>query len=166
MPLSRHLALFVLVGAFALLGGCAAKQVKVGSRYVITAPKSAFYKYGPAQSFGPDTTLPGGSFVTMLESTWGFCHVMTEAGLAGYVSSDDLKPAPAPAGAPAPKPGTKLATNPRAAPSPQFFSGRPKKNTYLPTPGGLLFDVNDVPLPLPESVPPAGPGGAKPKFRY
>ena len=108
MPSLRPVALFLLSALLGALGGCATKQVKVGSRYVVTAPKSAFFKYGPAQSFGPDTTLTKGTVVTMLESTWGFCHVMTEAGLSGYISSDDVKPAPAQAVAaaiPAPKPG-------------------------------------------------------------
>ena len=156
MPHSRALTLLPLLTALALLSGCAAKQVKAGTRYVITAPKTAFYKYGPAQSFGPDTTLPQGTIVTMLESTWGFCHVMTDTGLGGYVSSDDLKLAP-PSAAP-PKP--TLAANPR---EPQFFSGRPKQNTIRPTPGGPLFDVSDLPMPLPDNNPPPGP---KPKFRY
>ncbi len=143
--------------AFGLLCACATKQGKAGSRYVITALKSPLYKYGPAQSFGPDTTLPQGTIVTMLESNWGYCRVMTESGLGGYIPSDDLKPAPA---APAtPKP--VLAGNARA---PQFFPGRPKPNAFLPTPGGPLFDVNDVPLPVgPLDDPPAPP---KPKFRY
>ena len=90
MPHPRALTLLPLLTA-ALLSACATKQVKAGTRYIVTAPKTAFYKYGPAQSFGPDTTLPHGTIVTMLESTWGFCHVMTDTGLGGYVSSDDLK---------------------------------------------------------------------------
>ena len=152
----RALTLLPLLTALALFSACAAKQVKVGSRYVITAPKTAFYKYGPAQSFGPDTTLTQGTVVTMLESTWGFCHVMTESGLGGYVSSDDLKPAPPAAATPPPVPSG-------GSRPPQFYSGRPKQNTIRPTPGGPLFDVNEVPMPLPDNNPPPGP---KPKFRY
>src|SRR5438105_959551 len=120
MPFRRALILLPLFAALALLSACATKPVKPGTRYIVTAPKTAFYKYGPAQSFGPDTTLAQGTIVTMLESTWGFCHVMTETGLGGYVSSDDLKPAPPAPATPAPT----LASNPRG---PQFFSGRPKQ---------------------------------------
>ena len=156
MPCPRALTLLPLLMALALLSACAAKQAKAGTRYVITAPKTAFYKYGPAQSFGPDTTLTQGTIVTMLESTWGFCHVMTDSGLGGYVASDDLKLAPPAAATPKPT----LAANPRA---PQFYSGRPKQNTIRPTPGGPLFDVNDLPMPLPDSSPPPPP---KPKFRF
>ena len=156
MPHPRALTLLPLLTALALLSACTTKQVKAGTRYVITAPKTAFYKYGPAQSFGPDTTLPQGTIVTMLESTWGFCHVMTDTGLGGYVSSDDLKLAPPAAATPAPAPGGN-------ARSPQFFSGRPKQNTIRPTPGGPLFDVNEMPMPLPDNNPPPAP---KPKFRY
>ena len=156
MPHPRALTLLPLLTALALLSACATKSVKPGTRYIITAPKTAFYKYGPAQSFGPDTTLAQGTIVTMLESTWGFCHVMTDTGLGGYVSSDDLKLAPPAAATPKPT----LAGNSR---EPQFFSGRPKQNTIRPTPGGPLFDVNDVPMPLPDNTSPSGP---KPKFRY
>ena len=160
MPCFRALRFLPLLLGLMSLWGCATKQVKVGTRYTVTVPKTAFYKYGPAQSFGPDTTLPQGTVVTMLESTWGFCHVMTEAGLSGYVSSDDLKLAPPAPPAPAtPKPA--LATNSRA---PQFFSGRPKQNTIRPTPGGPLFDVSDVPLTTGENYTPPPP--SKPKFRY
>ena len=158
MPHPRALTLLPLLTALAL-GACATKQVKAGTRYIVTAPKTAFYKYGPAQSFGPDTTLVQGTIVTMLESTWGFCHVMTDTGLGGYVSSDDLKLAPP---APPTTLSPKLAGN--NARNPQFFSGRPKQNTIRPTPGGPLFDVNDVPMPLPDNTTPAP--GLKPKFRY
>ena len=155
----RPLVFIVLLAALALQGACATKRVTAGSRYAVTAPKTAFYKYGPAQSSGPDTTLANGTIVTMLESTWGFCRVMTESGLSGYVSSDDLKLAPAAPPAPA-TPRPTLAGN---AQQPQFFPGRPKQNAYHPTPGGPLFDMNDVPLPTgPLDAPPA----PKPKFRY
>ena len=157
MPHPRALTLLPLLTALALLSACATKQVKAGTRYVVTAPQTAFYKYGPAQSFGPDTTLARGTIVTMLESTWGFSHVMTETGLGGYVSSDDLKLAP-----PAP-PATPTIAGNTSRPT-QFFSGRPKQNTIRPTPGGLLFDVNDTPMPLPDNNTPAL--GPKPKFRY
>jgi len=156
MPLPRAIPLVPLLTALALLTACATKPVRAGSRYVITAPKSAFYKYGPAQSFGPDTTLTQGTIVTMLESTWGYCHVMTESGLGGYVASDDLKPAP-------PAPATPKPVIADTSRKPQFYSGRPKQNTIRPTPGGPLFDMSDVPMPLPDNPPPPGP---KPKFRY
>ena len=160
MPLRRALHLLPLLLALALLSACATKPVVSGSRYIISAPTTAFYKYGPAQSFGPDTTLTRGTVVTMLESTWGFCHVMTSTGLSGYVASDDLKPAPA-SMQPAATPKPEVAAN--ASRQPQFFSGRPKQNTIHPTPGGPLFDMSDVPLPLPDNTPESGP---KPKFRY
>ncbi len=160
MPLRRALHLLPLLTALALFSACATKPVVAGTRYIITAPTTAFFKYGPAQSFGPDTTLARGTVVTMLESTWGFCHVMTENGLSGYVASDDLKPAP-PSSQTAATPKPAVAANtPR---QPQFFSGRPKQNTIRPTPGGPLFDVSDAPLPLPDNAPPPAP---KPQFRY
>jgi hypothetical protein len=152
MSSSRLFACFIALTGAGLLAACATKQVKVGTRYMITAPKTAFYKYGPAQSFGPDTTLQRGTVVTMLESTWGFCHVMTDSGMSGYVSSDDLKVAPPMPATPKPVP----VGNPNG---PRFSSAKPKQNYIRPTPGGPLFDVNDVPMPLPDDPP-------KPKFRY
>jgi hypothetical protein len=157
MPFARAFLLQPLLLLVAAVSGCATKPMPAGGRYVITAPKSALYKYGPAQSFGADLTLSQGTIVTMLQSTWGFSHVMTETGVSGYVSTDDLKLAPpAPA---TPKPVLVSTTG-----SPQFYSGRPKQNTIRPTPGGPLFDVNDVPMPSGATdLPPPLP---KPKFRY
>ncbi len=155
----RVSALLPALLALALLAACATPPVKTGTRYMVTAPKTAFYKYGPAQSFGPDTTLPQGTIVTMLQSTWGFCHVMTATGLSGYVSSDDLKIAP-PVAAAAATPPPMLAVNTKR---PRFSNARPKPSNIRPTPGGPLFDMSDVPMPLPDSPESAEP---KPKFRY
>jgi hypothetical protein len=148
-----------LLAALGLVGACATKPGTSGgpgARYIVTAQKSAFYKYGPAQSFGPDFQLEKGAIVTMLEKSWGFSRVMTDTGVGGFVSSDDLKPAPpAPA---TPKP--VLADNSR---KPQWSYSKPKESNIRPTPGGPLFDVNDVPMPLPDHYEPPSP---KPKFRY
>src|SRR4029078_8269389 len=47
----------------------------VGSRYVVTGSNAQFYKYGPAQSFGPDLVIPRGRKVTMLQRAFGYSRV-------------------------------------------------------------------------------------------
>lgn len=141
-----------LGGACILIAACAAPTKSGGGRYIVSAPKASLYKYGPAQTYGPDFQLPIGTKLTVLESSWGFAKVVTDDGTTGYVATDELKPAP-------PEPKPELKPNPQ-----QMYSGRPKRNDYQPTPGGPLFDVNDVPLPLPEETPP--PPSKPLKFRY
>ena len=136
----------------AALGGCTAgEKAAAGSRYVVTAPHAQFYKYGPAQSFGPDFVLEKGQKVTMLERSFGYSRITTDQGVTGYISSDEVTPAP---------------PEPQATPSPEVRgsvrSGRPKRSNVRGTPGLPLFDVNDVPMPLPGNPEPR----SEPKFRY
>ena len=140
-----------------LLAACATKPLPPGANYIVTAPKTSFYKYGPAQSFGPDFVLVQGQQITMMERSYGFSKVMTGEGISGYISSEDITPAPLTEPKPAVKPGA-LGANPK----PQVYSGKRKQSNMEPTPGLPLFDVNDVPLPLSEVE--EAPK-VKPKFR-
>lgn len=119
------------------------------ARYVVSVPKAAFYKYGPAQSFGPDSQLPKGQKLTKLDHSYGFSHVMTDDGTTGYIANEDIQPAP-------PEPVT-------AASQATSRGGRSNRNNSINSsfkvPG---FDMNDVPLPSADSTP--SPNG--PKFRY
>ena len=142
----------------ALLAGCAASggPQPPTDQYVVTVPQAQFYKYGPAQAFGADGVLTQGQQVKMLKREFGYSRVMLDNGQSGYVSTDDLKPAP-----PAPPP-------PRATPTPRpAFTGGPRKRGSMeprPVPGAPLFDVSDVPAPpLPKE--PEKPAPA-PTFRY
>ena len=121
---------------------------------MVTAPRSQFYKYGPAQAFGADMVLPHGQKVTMLETSFGYSKVMTAEGISGYVASDEIEPAP-----PEPPP-------PKATPTPKgkrgLSGGKPRRNEAEVTPGSPLFDMGDVPPPpLPENPAPR----AAPKLR-
>ena len=140
------------------LGGCAPKVSGPKSGYfLVSSPQAEFYKYGPAQSFGPDFTLKKGDKVLMLERSWGFCRVMTDGGISGFISSDDIVPAP-----PEPAAAKKAAIGGSSGGGGvgRMFSGARKRSNVEPVPNDPLFNVNDVPLPLPDE-----PVGKKPSFR-
>jgi hypothetical protein len=144
------------LAALAALAACATKPLAAGTRCVISVPKSSFYKYGPAQTSGPDFTLTQGTKVTLLQSSFGFSRVMTDDGIGGYVASNGLAPT-----SPEPPPG---AGKPSGGGSRSvLFSSGPKRSNVRPTPGSPLFDTNDPPLPLPENSPPPKPA---PGFRF
>jgi hypothetical protein len=93
LRLSRILQSMMMI-CLAAFSGCETNNVPSGTKFIVSAPKTAFYKFGPAQSFGPDFALSEGARVTMLEHSFGYSHVMTEDGTTGFVSTDDLQPAP------------------------------------------------------------------------
>ncbi len=144
----------------AAFSACETNTVPSGSHYLVSAAKTAFYKFGPAQSFGPDFELNEGAKVTMLEHSFGFSRVMTEDGTAGFVATDDLKPAP-----PGPyttSPNTKTnytvqLNRPRFEPP----KSTEKHSNVPPTHGSPLFDAGDNPLPQNTEPPKPAPG-----FRY
>jgi len=161
--LQRWLLSSVAGAAVVGLAGCATVGggPKTGA-CVVSSLRAEFYKYGPAQSFGPDLMLKKGDRVTMLERSWGFSKVLTENGVAGYVASEDLEVVPATA-------PTRFAAVGRRVPGAAVSAGGMSpsrqnriRNEVLGDPGDPLFNVNDVPLPLPDDVP---SGGARPQFR-
>jgi hypothetical protein len=113
---------------------------------MVKAPHTPFYSYGPAQPTGPDSSLTRGTLLTMLSYSYGFSHIaIAGTGQTGYVSTDDIGPAP-----PAPKP------TPYPIPA---HHQRIMEELPQPTP------VHEDTLPLPvfqDSVPPPG----APPFRY
>jgi hypothetical protein len=138
-----------------LLMGCAATGPAAPTdRYVISVKAAQFYKYGPAQAFGPDFNLTQGQKVRMVQRQFGYSQVSLEDGTVGYVATEELKPAP-----PDPPP-PRIVAKPRA---PRFFSsGKPRRSNVESIPGDPLFDVNDVPLPMPET-PAEGTSAPKPE---
>jgi hypothetical protein len=64
---------------------------------VVVADKTPFYRYGPAQTFGPDLQLLRGNTALLLRHGFGFSQILTEAGVAGYVPTEDLGGEPDPA---------------------------------------------------------------------
>lgn len=62
--------------------------------YLVTAEQTPFYKNGPAQGNGADLSLKKGEMLTMLDRHYGFSRVQMGDGQTGYVSTDDIGPAP------------------------------------------------------------------------
>ncbi len=128
--------------AWVCLAGCTAPGASSG-RFVIAPANSGFYKYGPAQAFGPDLALSKGQKVTMINRQFGFSQVRLDDGQTGFVATDDLKPAP-PEPKPAPTPALALASRTRAA----HLHAEPERP----------LDLSDVPSPpLPTQDAPAKP---------
>jgi hypothetical protein len=155
-PLSSLFRNLVVMICLAVFVACEANTVPSGSHFLVSAPKTAFYKFGPAQSFGPDFVLNEGARVTMLEHSFGYSRVMTADGTAGFVSTDDLKPAP-------PGPYT---TNPNTKTNYTIQLNRPmfeqpksvEKHSNVPsTSGSPLFDQSE-PLPQNSATPKPAPG--------
>ena len=168
-PITGVLLLVTLLSA-----GCETTQVAAtGSRYVVNTTRAAFYKYGPAQSFGPDFNLVEGQRVTMLERSFGYSRVTTDEGVSGYIATDQIQLAPpepfearpvatltAPASSVQEKRSGRKARG-DAVRSTTTSSGKPKRSSVQPTPSDPLFDVTDVPAPLPQD-----PAAPSPDFRF
>ena len=138
-----------------LLAGCSHELAPPGSRFQISTPNAQFFKYGPAQSFGADFVLPKGQRIIMLERAFGFSRVMTDDGITGWVASEDISPAP-------PEPRRSIATaGRRGGGGPERMYSGPRKNSKVEAvPGDPLFDMSDLPPPMPDD-----PVLPKPKFR-
>ena len=101
-----------------------------GNRYLVSGSTNEFYKYGPAQAFGPDVNLPKGLKVTMLDRQFGYSHIQLDDGQTGYIATDDLKSAP---------------PEPKATPAPSRVARN--RSSHIPTPPERGLDMSDVPAP-------------------
>lgn len=126
---------------FLFLGGCASPGPQPPTNlFLVSVPKAQFYKYGPAQAFGADFNLEQGQRITMVKREFGYSRIQLADGQTGYVSTDELEPAP-----PEPPP-------PRATPPPRskLSSGKLRQSYVQPVSEDPLFDITDIPLPMPE----------------
>jgi len=126
-----------------------------GASLVVAVPKAPFYKYGPAQTFGPDFMLDQDTKVTVIQHALGFSRVTTSNGISGYISNDDLKPAPPEAPSPQESAAAKRRLNT------VIFGPKPKRGDFQPTPGSPLFESGDL-APLPDNSEPK----PSPRFRF
>ena len=141
------------------IAGCATDSAPSGTRFIVSAASAALYKNGPAQdpqfaspqlaSFrtllpqntaGPDTRLPKGSYVTLLRREIGYSHVVTDQGLVGYVSNDELQKAPTAI--------TRASAVTRPARQNEPTLPRSSRPPHSRPPEDQL-DLSDIPLPLP-----------------
>jgi hypothetical protein len=151
----------LLAGMALVMGACeTAPVLPPGTQCEITGTHTAFYKYGPAQSFGADEVIPHGTLVTLLERGFGFSRVMRPNGMTGYVATEELQPLAPEQPKKAPP---RVASNRKAdRDSHRTFDGPIKRSNVKPTPEDPLFDINDVPLPTKEPPKPAAKATPQP----
>lgn len=155
MKLSRcisggMLILFALAGTSCLTPDSATQgTLDSGQYYIVSAKGTAFFHYGPQQANGPDETLPHGTLVGLLRTSFGYSKVQLMNGMQGYVASQDIHTAPPEA--------VQAATNPNP-----IVSGRSEPNRdrrfrrnivdprFLPPPPPLPEDQPE-PTPIPGS---------------
>ena len=162
--------------ACALLHGCASTDPTGGAGHYEIRTDTPMFRYGPAQSFGPDFSLKQGTHVVMVRRDFGYSRVMTDEGQTGYVATEDLIPMAAP----------KLAARSGGGSNSNNYPGLPPQwqgRTVTPSDGrggrfagpvmptGALFGPGDLP-PLPEQGEPGHPANPekhstpKPEFRH
>jgi hypothetical protein len=159
-----------LMLAFAGCAGTSEPGGDVG-HYTVSAVQTPMFRYGPAQSFGPDFSLQQGQHVVMLKREFGYSRVMTDEGQSGYVATEDLAPSAAPkkgiAGSNSGSrttPGSVFQRVPYI-PGQRHPVGSPTGNPILE--GGPLFPGGELP-PLPEKDPlneKNGEDAPRPQFR-
>jgi uncharacterized protein YgiM (DUF1202 family) len=106
-------------------GGCASMQTGANQRFAVSAAKTQFFKYGPAQAYGADASLPKGQKVTMVKREFGFSQVRLEDGTTGFVATEDLVQLP---------------------PEPKLAALASHRRTRSPEPERQL-DLTDTPTP-------------------
>ena len=153
-PSLKSLSRLVALTGLTMLAACE-NTIPSGAKYVVAVPKAAFYKYGPAQSFGPDFTLDQDTRLTILEHSMGFSRVTTASGITGYISNDDVKPAPPDA------PSPQESATAKSRLKPVFGTMKSKRSDMQPVPGSPLFENGDL-APLPERTDPK----PNPRFRF
>jgi hypothetical protein len=105
--------LVLLAASAVLLTSCSFVEYNSTNapRMVVVTERTPFYHNGPAQGQGPDMSLLKGDEVRVLRKEIGFSFVLLEDGQNGYVSNEDLKPAPTAS----PTPGKKAKSAPATA---------------------------------------------------
>lgn len=133
---------------FALHACTSANRAVPGGTYVVIAPRTPFYRFGPMQNTGPDAMLELGQRVTLVSKEYGYSRFRTAEGVTGYAATNDLQLAPQVKPTPGrfvnPTPASRIASRRRTPAAPE-----------------RKLDLGDVPVP----DLPAGGQEAKPGFR-
>ena len=107
--------------------------VPTTDHYRVTAYRTPFFLYGPAQATGADFVLMKDQNVTLIKRSYGYSQIMTADGQSGYVATDDIGPAPAPTPTPKPK---KIPVYENYPPLPEPMPGDGvKQREFEPTEG-------------------------------
>ena len=135
--LLRHLrppAVRRRLGSACATGGAPSKSTS----YMVSSPQAEFFKYGPAQAFGPDLSLKRGDKVTLVQKQFGYSRVLLADGTSGYVATEDSRRLRRP------RPCRAAALASRGAARTAARGTRP--SDVRPT-ADPLFDISDAPLP-------------------
>ena len=166
-----HIFFFLAVVFF--LGGCASETFapEVAPEYVVIRVFSPFYRMGPQQGGGPDTSLRAGTRVKLLRREMGFSLVQLQDMRTGYLANENMTVAP-------PRPPEqvkqeaeiaalkKTGGRQRGGGSP-VYSGPQVNDTPLPDPNVPPPDLNVEPEIVPKNIPaPDASPAASPKYRY
>jgi hypothetical protein len=125
----------------------AANRAVPGGAYVVIAPRTPFYRFGPMQNSGPDAMLELGQRVTLVSREYGYSRFRTAEGVTGYAATNDFQLAPAATSKPDrfvnPTPVARIASRRRAP------AASPERK----------LDLGDVPVPdMPTGGQPSQPG--------
>lgn len=169
--LMRYLPQTLSILCAALLGGCASEVYapEAAPEQAIIQDFAPFYRTGPVQARGPDSTLRAGDRVKLLRKEMGYSYVMLEDERTGYIANEFMAPAPPrPQSTPAPSSGSTRAASSSRSGSAQSYRGPQVNDSPLPEPLPMpSLDLNIgpedvVPFPSPSPTTPSEP----PKFRY
>lgn len=163
---------FLFLAAF-FLGGCATETFApdIAPEYVVIRDYSGFYRLGPQQGRGPDTTLRSGTRVKLLRKEMGYSLVQLEDLRTGYLANENMTIAP-------PRPPEQVkqeaeiaATKKRGGRSRgdegPLYSGPQVNDTPLPDPNVPPPDLNVEPEIMPKNIPaPDATPASRPKYRY
>lgn len=155
-----------------ILGGCATQTFapEVAPEYVIIRDFSPFYRMGPQQGHGPDTSLRAEARVKLLRREMGFSLVQLEDLRTGYVANENMTAAP-------PRPAAQVKQEAETAAMKKrgghrgddgpLYSGPQVNDTPLPDPNVPPPDLNVEPEIMPKNIPaPDATPVSAPKFRY
>lgn len=170
--LSGVTRLFLLLPIAIFLSGCATETFApdVAPEYVVIRDFTPFYRMGPQQGRGPDTSLRTGIRVKLLRREMGFSLVQLEDLRTGYVANENMTVAP-------PRPPEQIKQEEEVAATKKrggrrgddgpLYSGPQVNDTPLPDPNVPPPDLNVEPEFVPKNIPaPDATPVGRPKFRY
>jgi len=155
----------LLAAVAAFLGGCASQTYSPAQApdYIIIKNHAAFYKLGPMQPGGPDTTLPADTRVKLIRQEMGYSMIQLDDQQTGYVANENMAVAPPlPKANPTPSDSSGRSSGKKHGAK---YTGAPLNDTPLPEPNVPPPDLNIAPEELPAPTPTPTPPPEKPKFR-